>query len=61
VSNTNYYATLRWAPEDVLTLRPNWTLDRCEEWLEANQRHIQARLCELGWEVIETLLDGDEK
>lgn len=53
----NKYATVSWTAEDIQTLRPDWTPDQCEEWLESNQRYIQDRLVELGWEVIETLLD----
>ena len=53
----NQYAKVVWTAEDIQTLRPDWTLERCEEWLESNQRYIQDRLVELGWEVIETLLD----
>jgi len=51
------YATVTWTSEDVQTLRPTWTVEQCEEWLERNERYIQDRLVELGWEVIETLLD----
>lgn len=51
------YATVTWAPEDVQTLKPDWTLEQCEEWLEMNQKYVRDRLVELGWEVIETLLD----
>lgn len=53
------YATLTWAPEDVQTLRPNWSLKRCEDWLHANEKYIRDRLCELGWDVIETLINDD--
>lgn len=55
-----YYAKVEWAPEDVQTLRPDWSLERCEDWLHAHQKYVQDRLVELGWDVIETLL-GDEE
>lgn len=50
------FAPVVWTSEDVLTLRPEWTKDMAEEWLAQNERRIQDRLVELGWEVIETLL-----
>jgi hypothetical protein len=50
------YATVTWTADDVQTLRPEWSTEKCEEWLEMNQRYIQDRLVELGWEVIEALL-----
>ncbi len=53
------YATVTWTAEDVQTLRPNWTLEKCAEWLDSNERYIQDRLVELGWEVIESLLGSE--
>jgi hypothetical protein len=53
------YATVTWTAEDVQTLRPNWTLEQCAEWLDSNERYIQDRLVELGWEVIESLLGSE--
>lgn len=55
--SANQYAKVVWTAEDVQTLRPDWDLERCEDWLERNEKYIQDRLVELGWEVIETLLD----
>jgi len=40
--------------EDVLDMF-DVTEDKAEEFLSNNQNHIQDRMCELGWEVIETL------
>jgi len=55
------YAKVEWTAEDVQTLRPDWTEEYCEEWLMSNQKYIQDRLVELGWEVIESLLAYDGK
>jgi hypothetical protein len=49
-------AKVTWHAEDVQTLKPNWSLEKCNEWLEDNERHISDRLIELGWEVIDALL-----
>lgn len=57
--SSNRYAKVVWAPEDIQTLRPEWTLEKCEEWLDNNERYIQDRLVELGWDVIGTLLDSE--
>lgn len=57
------YASVKWSPEDVLTLRKDWTEEQAEEWLHDNARFIEDAMCERGWEVIEQLLgdeDGDE-
>lgn len=49
-------AKVTWHAEDVQTLKPNWSLEKCNEWLEDNERHISDRLIELGWEVMDALL-----
>jgi hypothetical protein len=54
------FATMSWAVEDVKTLRPNWSKEKCEEWLEMNAREITDQLVERGWDVIETLLGQNE-
>lgn len=56
----NKYAQVSWTVDDLQTLRPEWSVEKCEEWLQANQRYIQDRLVELGWQVIEDLLGRKE-
>jgi len=58
--NERKAVTITWHPEDIQGLRPEWSLDRCEEWLMANGKHIRDRSVELGHEVIEDLLSYDE-
>lgn len=55
----NHYAKVVWTADDILTLKPDWTDEQAEEWLECNQKYIRDRLVELGWEVIESLLPID--
>ena len=52
-----HYGETGWAPEDVRELRPEWTVEHAREWLAENDRRISDRLVELGWAVIEALLD----
>jgi len=47
-------ATVTFVAEDVQTLF-KLTKDEAEVWLSNNRNRIQDRLCELGWEVMETL------
>lgn len=56
----NKYAKVEWTAEDLQTLRPEWSLEKCEEWLASNQKYMQDRLVELGWEVMESLLSYTE-
>ena len=57
------YAKVVWRAEDVKSINGAWSLERCEEWLQDNDRHISDRLIELGWEVMDTLLqmEGDDE
>lgn len=50
------YAKVVWTANDIQTLKEDWSDTECEEWLQNNQKHIQSRLVELGWQVIEDLL-----
>ena len=50
------YAKVVWRAEDVKAIKGAWSLEKCEEWLQDNDRHISDRLIELGWEVLDTLL-----
>jgi hypothetical protein len=53
------YANIAWSPADVMTLRPRLTEEEAREFLLNNENHIRNRLSELGFEVIEDLLDYD--
>jgi len=55
-------ATCTFVVEDVLDMF-DVTEDEAEEFLFNNRKHIQDRMCERGWEVIETLgyMDGLNK
>mgnify|MGYP003997906751 CR=1 FL=1 len=54
------FAQLAWMAGDVQTHKPDWTEEQCREWLAHNQKHIQNRLCELGNEVIGTLVELED-
>lgn len=51
------YANLGWQSGDVQTLRPDWTDEQCEAWLDRNEKYIRDAMCEAGWATIETLLE----
>ena len=52
-----YKPTIVWSWEDVQTLRPNWGKRKCMDALGNIGGHLEGRSTELGWEVLETLLD----
>lgn len=59
-SEPTYYAEVRWTAEDVKTLRPKWSLERCEEFLARNEKYLAERLTEVGWEAMATYISMDE-
>jgi hypothetical protein len=58
MSENKRYAQVTWAVGDITSIT-DLTDKQAEEWLENNQKHIQNRLVELGWEVITDLLSYD--
>jgi hypothetical protein len=57
------YAEVTWRAEDVQSIKKDWSLPRCEEWLEDNEDNMKDRLTELGWEVLDSFLmmEGDDE
>jgi len=57
------YAVVTWRAEDVQSIKKDWSLPRCEEWLEDNEDNMKDRLTELGWEVLDSFLmmEGDDE
>ena len=61
------YATVSWTMWDILSLtedpendfQPKISELEAINFLENNSKHIQDRLIELGWEVIETLMQEE--
>ena len=58
-------AQVSWRADDVRCLPgcEDWTDERCEDFLERNEDHLQSAMIELGWSVLRTLLiceDNDE-
>lgn len=56
------YASVTWRAEDVKTIKPDWSMPKCEEWLSDYESKIQDRITELGWEVLDAFLmmEGNE-
>jgi hypothetical protein len=53
-------AVIVWLPEDVLTLRPEWSDEQAVEFLDNNSKHLVDRSIEYGWQVMESLLPVEE-
>ena len=53
-------AQVAWQAADIQTLCPEWSDEKCNEWLDANEDSIQDAMIAAGWEIIESLLPGEE-
>ncbi len=49
------FAAVSWCAEDVRELVPQWSADRCEDFLNANEDRLQRAMIAAGW----SLLRGD--
>lgn len=50
-------ATINWCGLDVKQLYPEWSDEKCIEALDSVAHRLEERSIELGWEVLEILLD----
>lgn len=51
---------IKWSAKDVQQLKPTWSLEKCQSWLDGNSRHLADRLIETGWEVLESFILSEE-
>lgn len=54
------HAQVSWCAEDIQSLRPNWSLDQCDEFLMDNEDDIQCAMIERGWDAISDLIRWEE-
>jgi hypothetical protein len=52
--HSDQYANLGWTVDDVTDLF-DCTAEEATSFLIDNERHIRDRMCEVGWDIIETL------
>ena len=54
-------AAVSWCADDIQTMRPEWTVQKCLDFLVENGRYIQDAMVRSGWDVIESLLPPRER
>jgi hypothetical protein len=52
--------TIVWNWEDVQSLRPDWTQQDCEQYLDQISRVLTERSIEEGWYILRDLLSIEE-
>ena len=55
--NDDEMVVIRWSWEDVQSLRPDWSQEKCDEMLDTIAKGLHERSVELGWEIMETLIE----
>jgi len=53
-------ASVSWNEEDIQSVRPDWSDERCRQFLMRNEDDIQCAMIERGWGVISDLLRWEE-
>lgn len=51
-----------WSPEDIQSLKPEWSLEKCKTFLDEYFSDMSDRMVEVGWEVVEVFVNefGDD-
>ena len=52
---------IKWAWEDIQLLRPDWSKNQCLVMLDQVAKRLEERSIELGWEVLEILIQMNEE
>ena len=50
------HAKVSWCADDIRTLRPYWSDEKCNEFLASQEDDIQCAMIKHGWDVIKDLL-----
>lgn len=55
------FATVSWVAEDVQSLRPQWTIEECIDFLERNEEYIEEASMQAGWMAMMSLLPAEQE
>lgn len=58
MSNAKEFGKVSWSWEDVETLKPEWTKEKCRKFLQRYENGIQEAMLEAGWHAIEIALES---
>ena len=58
VMNEKVYATVGWTVTDILELRPRWTEERAEKFLQRYSGKITDAIVSNSWSLIETIIEN---
>lgn len=50
---------IKWSAEDIKSLRPSWTLEECEQFIQSKSESFRQASISNGWDIWEVLLEGE--
>ena len=59
-NNRDEYAVVAWQINDIKAVRPSWTDDECENFLDRYETDIEEKMIRAGWDMIHNLLDEED-
>ena len=60
MENRKDYAVTRWIIDDIKAVRPLWTDEECENFLDVYENEIEESMIRAGWDMIHNLLDEED-
>lgn len=52
---------IKWSGGDIQSLRPEWSIDKCEEFINSNSDIFKQLSISQGWAIWESLLESEGK
>ena len=54
------YILIGWSPSDIQVIRPKWSLEKCKDWLEDNERYLDGLFIAAGWAILDDSITATE-
>lgn len=59
--SSNEFCHIVWCTEDIEDIRPDWSKEKVDDIAHLVSKQLHDRSIEEGWEILEILLDWNEK
>jgi hypothetical protein len=50
---------IKWSGGDIRSLRPEWSIDKCDAFIESKSDIFKELSISHGWDIWESLLEGE--
>ena len=52
--------TIKWSLDDIKSLRPKWSDEKCQKFIDTNWESFKQESVAQGWEIWESILEWKE-